>query len=381
MSDSQVSIKRVTTPSELEEFIRFQFRLYRDDPNWVPPLLSERRDHFAAHKNPFFEHAAVQLFLARRDGNVVGRIAAIDDQIHPQVWDENIGFFGEFESIDDVSVASALVNAAADWLTQRGREAMRGPMNLNINDECALLVDGFDGPPVIMMPYNPPYYGQLLEGSGLAKIKDIYAYKVDIARFGPNLENLPERVKRVARVAQERHGITVRKIDRKHLHEEAELIKPIYRQAWSENWGAVPMTDGEFDHLVDALAIVVDEELCYIAFRGDEPIGCSITLPDFNQVAAKMNGRLFPFGWFHFLLGRKKIDGLRVLIMGVQKDYRLKGVESLFYQETCRVAVRKGYEWAEMSWILEDNYNVRRGIEMMGGEIYRTYRFYQKDVG
>jgi len=381
MSDSRVNIERVTTPRELEEFIRFQFRLYRDDPNWVPPLLSERRDHFAAHKNPFFEHAAAQLFLARRDGNVVGRIAAIDDQIHPQVWDENIGFFGEFESIDDVSVASALVNAATDWLAQRGREAMRGPMNLNINDECALLVDGFDGPPVIMMPYNPPYYGQLLESSGLAKIKDIHAYKVDIARFGPNLENLPERVKRVARVAQERHGITVRKIDGKHLHEEAELIKPIYRQAWSENWGAVPMTDGEFDHLVDALAMVVDEELCYIAFHGDEPIGCSITLPDFNQVAAKMNGRLFPFGWFHFLFGRKRIDGLRVLIMGVQKDYRLKGVESLFYQETCRVAVRKGYEWAEMSWILEDNYNVRRGIEMMGGEIYRTYRFYQKDVG
>jgi hypothetical protein len=208
MSDSQVRIERVTTPKELEEFIRFQFHLYRDDPYWVPPLLSERREHFAAHKNPFFEHAAVQLFLARRDGAVVGRIAAIDDQIHPQVWAENTGFFGEFECIEDAPVANALVNAAADWLAERGREAMRGPMNLNINDECALLVDGFDGPPVIMMPYNPSYYGELLERCGLEKIKDIYAYKVDIARFGPNLENLPERVKRVARIAPPRGSRT-----------------------------------------------------------------------------------------------------------------------------------------------------------------------------
>jgi len=232
-----------------------------------------------------------------------------------------------------------------------------------------------------MMPYNPPYYAEILEECGLEKIKDLYAYKVDIARFGPNLENLPERVKRVARLAQERHGITVRHMNLKRLHEEAELIKPIYRQAWSENWGAVPMTDSEFDHLVDNLGMIADEELCYLAFQGDQAIGCSITLPDFNQIAAKMKGHLFPFGWFYFLFGRKRITGLRVLIMGVQKEHRLKGVESLFYQETCRVAVRKGYEWAEMSWILEDNYNVRRGIEMMGGEIYRTYRFYQKDIG
>jgi len=381
MSDTQIHIQRVTTPRELEDFIRFQFRLYRNDPYWVPPLLSERRDHFSPAKNPFFEHAAMQLFVAKRGDETVGRIAAIDDQIHPQMWDENIGFFGEFEAIDDQAVAQALVDAAANWLAKRGRGAMRGPMNLNINDECALLVDGFDGPPVIMMPYNPPYYATLLECCGLQKIKDLYAYKVDIRSFGPNMENLPERVKRVARIAQERHGISVRHFDLKRLHEEVELIKPIYRQAWSRNWGAVPMTDAEFDHLAENLAMIADEELCYIAFHQGQAIGCSVTLPDLNQVAAKMKGRLFPFGWFHFVFGRRKIKGLRVLIMGVLEEYRLKGVESLFYLETCRAAVRKGFEWAEMSWILEDNYNVRRGIEMMGGEIYRTYRFYEKDIG
>jgi len=381
MADAQVQIEQVTTPRELEAFIRFQFHLYRDDPFWVPPLLSERRDHFSTEKNPFFEHAAAQLFVAKRGGEIVGRIAAIDDDIHRQVWNENLGFFGEFEAINDEAVAQALVGAASDWLVARGRAAIRGPMNLNINDECGLLVDGFDGAPVVMMPYNPAYYVTLLEGCGLAKIKDLYAYKADISRFGPNLENLPERVKRVAKIAQERYGISVRKIVRKRLDAEVELIKPVYRQAWAQNWGALPMTDAEFDHLVDNLGMIVDEDLCYLAFDGDRPIGCSVTLPDLNQIAAKMKGRLFPFGWYHFLFGRRNVTGLRVLIMGVLQEYRLKGVEALFYQETCRAAVQKGFEWAEMSWILEDNYNVRRGIEMMGGEIYRTYRFYERAIG
>ncbi len=380
MSDAELRIEPVTTQRELEAFIRFQFHLYRDDPFWVPPLLSERRDHFSTEKNPFFAHATAQLWVAKRGDEIVGRIAAIDDEIHRQVWNDNLGFFGEFEAVNDQAVAQALLEAASHWLGVRGRTAMRGPMNLNINDECGLLVDGFDGRPVVMMPYNPPYYAPLLEAYGLTKAKDLYAYKVDVARFGPDLENLPARVKRVAKTAQERYGIRVRKLVRKRLDEEVDLIKPIYREAWAQNWGAVPMTDAEFDHLAHDLAMIVDDDLCYLAFDGDRPIGCSITLPDLNQIAVKMKGRLFPFGWYHYLFGRRNITGLRVLIMGVLQEYRLKGVEALFYQETCRVAVKKGFEWAEMSWILEDNYNVRRGIEMMGGEIYRTYRIYEKPI-
>jgi hypothetical protein len=380
MSEAVLCIEPVTTQRELEAFIRFQFHLYRDDPYWVPPLLSERRDHFSTKKNPFFEHAAAQLWVAKRGDEIVGRIAAIDDEMHRQVWNDNLGFFGEFETINDQAVAQALLGAASHWLAARGRTAMRGPMNLNINDECGLLVDGFDGRPVVMMPYNPPYYAPLLEEYGLAKAKDLYAYKVDIARFGPELENLPARVKRVAKIAQDRYGIRVRKLVRKRLDEEVDLIKPVYREAWAQNWGAVPMTDAEFDHLAHNLAMIVDDDLCYLAFEGDRPIGCSITLPDLNQVAAKMKGGLFPFGWYHYLFGRRNITGLRVLIMGVLQEHRLKGVEALFYQETCRAAVKKGFEWAEMSWILEDNYNIRRGIEMMGGEIYRTYRFYEKPI-
>lgn len=373
---SKVHIEAVQNRKELKEVVLFPFRLYRDDPNWVPPLIGERMQHYDPAHNPFFQHAEMQVFRALRNGETVGTIAAIADEMHLKVWGEPVGFFGLFECIEDDAVAAALFDAARRWLAERGREVMRGPMNLNINDECGMLVEGFDGPPVIMMSYNPPYYPPMLEHYGFTKAKDIHAYKVDIARYGPNLGNIPEKIARVARIARERYGVTMRHVRLDRLAEEVELIKPIYRQAWSKNWGAIPMTDAEFDYLAAALKPVVDPELTYIAFLDDQPIGVFLTLPDYCQVAQHLNGRLFPIGWAKYLWYKRKITGVRVLIMGVLEEHRLKGVESLFYQEGCRVAVRKGYRWAEFSWILEDNYRVIRDIETMGGRRYRTYRFY-----
>ena len=253
---------------------------------------------------------------------------------------------------------------------------MRGPVNLNINDEVGLLIDGFDGRPVIMMTYNPPYYQTFMEDYGLVKAKDLYAYIVDIASFGPNLENVPPRVSRVARIARERYGVQVRPLDFDRFEEEVELVKPIYRKAWSENWSALPMTDGEFTTLANNLRQIADPALVYLGFIDGRVVGWFIGLPDYNQVVYHLNGRLFPIGWAKFLWYRRKITGFRVLIMGVLEEHRLKGVESLFYEEVSRAAVRKGYQWVEMSLILEDNYKISRAIETLGGKIYRTYRIY-----
>jgi len=300
--------------------------------------------------------------------------------VHPQVWHEPVGFFGEFEVIEDYAVAEALFSAARTWLAARGREVMRGPMNLNINDECGLLVDGFDGSPVIMMTYNHRYYQTFIEQYGFIKAKDLHAYKVDIGGYGQDLANLPLQISRVARIAQERYGVKMRHISVARLDKELEFLKPIHRAAWNKNWGALPMTDAEFSYLAGNLKQVVDEDLTYLAFIDDQPIGVFVAIPDYNQVALHLNGRLFPIGWAKFLWYKRKITGLRVLIMGVLEEHRLKGVESLFYQEAVRVAVRKGYQWAEMSWILEDNYKVKRGIENLGGKIYRTYRLYDLPI-
>lgn len=376
MSATDVRIEPVTIRRELESFIKFPFKLYRSHPYWVPPLIGERFKHFDPDRNPFYEHAEVQLFRAMRAGKTVGTIAAIADELHVKVWQEPVGFFGEFEVVEDYDVASALLSAARQWLARRGREIMRGPMNLNIVEEVGLLIDGFDGRPVIMMTYNPPYYQTFMEGYGLVKAKDLYAYIVDIASFGPNLENLPPRVSRVARIARERYGVQVRPLDFDRFEEEVELVKPIYNEAWSKNWGALPLTDREFTTLANSLRQIADPALVYLGFIDGRAVGCFLGLPDYNQVAYHLNGRLFPIGWAKFLWYRRKITGFRAWAMGVLEEHRLKGVESLFYEEVSRAAVRKGYQWVEMSWILEDNYKISRAIETLGGKIYRTYRIY-----
>jgi len=376
MAASDIRIEPVTDQRGLRAFIMFPFELYRSDKYWVPPLIGERFKHFDPHHNPFYEHAAVQLFRALRGGKTVGTIAAIDDPLHPKIWGEPVGFFGEFEVIEDYEVAAKLFTAAREWLASRGREIMRGPMNLNINEEIGLLIEGFDGCPVIMMTYNPRYYQTLLERYGFVKAKDLYAYKTEIGDGASQAVSLPEQVTRAARIAQERHHVQMRPLDMAHFWDDVELVKPIYRAAWSKNWGALPMTDREFANLANNLRQVLDPELAYLAFINGQAVGCFVALPDYNQVAYHLKGRLFPIGWLKFLWYKRKINGLRVLIMGVLEEHRLKGIEALFYQQAYRVALPKGYKWAEMSWILEDNYNVSRGIEMMGGKVYRKYRLY-----
>jgi len=374
---SLVRVESVTTKRQKKEFIMFPFWLYRKhlrDPYWVPPLISEREEFFDPQRNPFYEHAEVELFLARRDdGQVVGTIAAVLNENHNAVHNEKTGFFGIFETVEDYEVAEALLSTARDWVAARGMERLRGPANFDVNAEYGLLVDGFDSPPVIMMTYNPRYYVDFIERFGFEKAMDLYAYRLKTRYF---IENMPPKVKRVAEVARKRYGVVVRKVDMGRFNEEIEKIKHVYNSAWLKNWGAIPMTDAEFEHLALALKQIADPDLLFIAEINGEPVGVSVGLPDLNQCLLHMNGRLFPCGWITFLRYQRKIDGMRLLIMGVLEEHHLKGIESLFYLETAKNAIAKGYETCEMSWILENNYKIRRGIESLGGKIYKTYRIY-----
>ncbi len=380
MADS-LQIVPVHDRRGVREVVMFPFWLYRSDPCWVPPLIGDRIKHYDPEHNPFFEHAEMQLFRAVRDGRTVGTIAAIADRVHPEVWNEPVGFFGVFEVIEDYAVAKALFDAAGAWLLARGLRVMRGPMNLNINDECALLLDPYDKQPYVMMAYNKPYYRDFIERYGFAKAKDLYSFETEIYQFGTNPDEIPAQIVRLANIATKRYGVRMRNLNLRHLADDVELIKPIHREAWSKNWGALPMTDAEFSFLADELKAVVDPDLTYLAFIGDEPVGCFISLPNVNEILPYAKGRLWPFGWAKLLLHQKEIRSMRVLIMGVKEEHRLKGIDALFYYRACEVAYAKGYRRAEMSWILEDNYNVIRGIERMGGQISRTYRIYDKALG
>lgn len=328
-------------------------------------------------KNPFFEHADAQYFLAERSGGakptVVGRIAAVHNRAHNAFHEDTVGFFGFFDAIDEQRVADVLFEAAAGWLRQRGLTVMRGPASFSTNDECGLLVDGLDTPPTILTPYTPPYYVGLLEHAGFAKARDLYMYQtVD--------NQLPERLVRGAQLIAQRQKITLRSIDMKHFDAEVERIKQIYNTAWERNWGFVPMTDREIDHLAKELKPVVDPTLVVFAERDGETIGFAVALPDLN-VALKTNpsGRLVP-GIIKILWAARKIPRIRILLLGLLKDYRRSGADALMYHWIWEKGYARGYRWAESGWILEDNVAMNNGMLRLGFERYKTLRLYDRNL-
>lgn len=371
-----VNIEEVDGAGSKNEFIRFPWKVYQGNPHWVPPLKSEVKFLLNEEKNPFFHHAEAACFLARRNGKTVGRIAAIIDRNHINIHNEQAGFFGYFECLPDSAVARKLLDTAAGWLKERGIEIMRGPMNPSTNNECGFLVEGFDSPPMIMMTYTPAYYLDYMERCGLTKARDLYAYIVivrDVAAGG-RLEKLASAVK--ARVP----GLTVRPANMKQFQREVESVKEIYNSAWSHNWGFVPMTDAETGSMAKRLKPLIVPELMIMAEVNGKPAAFFVAVPDYNQVLGKINGRLGPVGLAKFLWYSRKISDIRVITMGVKEEYRKKGIEGLLYLESFKAAVKKGYERAEMSWILEDNVLVQRGCELMGGKLYKKYRIYEKKI-
>jgi GNAT superfamily N-acetyltransferase len=371
-----VNIEEVLDESGMNEFIRFPWKVYQGNPNWVPPLKSEVKSILSEKRNPFFHHAEVACFLARKNGVTLGRIAAIIDRNHIKFHNEPAGFFGFFECLPDCAVARELLCSAASWLKERGIEIMRGPMNPSTNDECGFLLEGFDSPPMIMMTYTPAYYLDYMERCGLTKSKDLYAYIVvikDVAAGG-RLEKLASAVK--SRIP----GLTVRPADMKRFQQEVEAVKVIYNSAWSRNWGFVPMTDAETESMAKKLKPLIVPELMIMAEMNGKPAAFFVAVPDYNQVLGKVNGRLDPLGIAKFLWYSRKISDIRILTMGVKEEYRKKGIEGLLYLEAFKAAMKKGYGRAEMSWILEDNVLMQRGCELMGGKLYKKYRIYEKNI-
>lgn len=370
-----MQIDLVSNNHDLDQFIRFPWKIYAGDKNWVPPLISEVK-FILSEKNPFFQHAEAAYFLARKKGEVVGRIAAIIDRNHINIHNEQAGFFGFFECIPDFEVAKRLMETAEDWLKKKDIEIMRGPMNPSANDECGFLVEGFDSPPMIMMTYTPKYYLDYMERYGLVKAKDLFAYMVIVDDVA-----VVDRLERLSRGVHKRvPGLAVRPANMKKFDRELEIIKDIYNSAWSKNWGFVPMTDEEIDSMAKRLKPLIVSDLLIIAEVDGKPAAFFMVVPDYNEVLQKIDGKLFPFGVFKFLWYSRKIAGIRGITLGVKEEYRRKGIEGLLYLESFRAAKRRGYKRAEMSWILEDNYLVQKGCELMGGKLYKKYRIYEKKI-
>jgi hypothetical protein len=370
-------LREITTRRDIERFIRFPWKIYKNDKNWVPPLIAERRELLNPQKNPFFEHAEVKLYMAADEaGNELGRIAGIVNHNHIRTHGEKTGFFGLFECVDHQAAAGCLLDAAAGFLRSRGMETMRGPENLSVNDDIGLLIQGFNTPPMIMMPHNPPYYERLIENYGFRKAMDLFAY------YGEFREGrIAEQVARGAEIVGRRQHFTIRPLRMNDFDAELERIHAVYTSAWEDNWGAVAMTDHEFDHLAKSLKGVLDPDLCLIAEVAGEVAGFSLALPDYNQILIRLNGRLLPLGIFKFLYHKRRIDALRILTMGVIRKHRHKGIDSCFYFETYKRALAKGIWRGEMSWILENNVIMNRIVANIGFTIYKKYRLYDFSLG
>jgi len=369
-----IRIEKVRTRKELKKFIFFPWRVYKDDPNWIPPLVMDMKERLSKKKNPFFEHADMALFLAYKDNEITGRIAAILDESHNEFHDEKIVFFGHYESFNDIDTATSLLDTVAQWGKEKGMEVLRGPVNPSMNDECALLIDGFDSPPTVMMTYNPPFYIDLMEKYGLNKAKDLYAF------FMNKEHKTIEKVQKIVDKIRKGTSVTLRRVNLKKIGEEAEKIKSVYNNAWERNWGFVPWTEKEMDHMAKKLKLVADPALIILAEDKGKPVGFAFGFPNLNEVIKRINGRLTPLGIIKFLYYRNKIKGMRAVVFGVLKEYRMVGISYLLYSELEKNARERGYEWGETSWQLEDNEPINRFAESIGGKIYKRYRIFEKGI-
>ncbi|HEX3174030.1 MAG TPA: hypothetical protein VHQ43_07415 [Solirubrobacterales bacterium] len=377
---AELTIRPVRSRRELKRFVKVPFRLHRDSEQWVPPLIYERMEFLNRKKNPWFEHGEAEYFLAECDREPVGRITAqIDER-----WDETQGgsdaMFGFFETVDDSAVAAALLDAATEWARARGRSRILGPMDFTTNDEIGILIEGHELRPMILENWHPPHYRSLLEGQGFAKAMDLLMWELELGSLKEG-ERFDPAIHEAAKKALDDEGVTIRNIDKGDLEREMRLFTPVYNDAWSDNWGFVPPTDAEIAFHAKILKQVLDEDWAYIAERDGEAVGAALTLPDINQVLARLNGRLLPFGWLKFLLGRPKIDRLRVFALGVKRDYRHTGVAAGLYLKHLETAHKPGaIEGGEMGWILETNGPMNRAMEGMGGEVVKKYRVFEKTI-
>lgn len=374
-----VVVQPVAGRRDLREFIELPFRLHATSPYWVPPLRFERRQFLNRKRNVFFRHGDAELFLARRDGRVVGRISAqVNARFDAQHTDEpSTGMFGFLEFEDDPEAVAALLDAAAAWVRAQGRERMLGPMDFTMNDEAGLLIEGFDREAVIKQPWHPPYYQRILEELGLQKAMDLFMWELKIS----DRASIRPIIFRLADDVEPKYGITLRKMSRLRLRKEMDLFADVYNAAWRNNWDFVPYGEEDLDFLASELQLVFDKDWFMIAEGPEgETVGAAITIPDINMVLKKMHGRIFPFGWWYYLRRKKIMTRCRVSFLGVKPEFQHTGIAAKMYVEHFDMAEATNVKWGEMGWILETNTAMNRGMEAMGGRIVKKYRVYERPV-
>lgn len=372
----EVRCDPVTTRRDKSEFLNLERQLYQDDPNWVPPLWQHRREMVGFKYHPFYEDADREVFLARRGDQVVGRIVAIVNHGHNRRYDEQRGFFGFFECRDDAEASHELFAAASRWLKERGMTDLRGPVNPSLNYDCGLLVDGFDSPPTFMIPYNHDYYGRLVEGFGFEKVQDLFSYEAHI----DILDDLDPKLKFVIDEATKRFNVECRPIDQRRFKEDVRTFLEIYNLSLQQTWGYVPMSGAEIDHQGKGLKYLLVPQLTSIAEIDGQPVGAGFGLLDFNQIIKEIDGRLFPFGWLKLLLGKKKIDRLRLISTNVLPEYQKWGLGLVTLARVLPAAIAHGIQIGEFSWVLESNSLSRGTIERGGARRSKIHRIYDRSL-
>ncbi|HMB82397.1 MAG TPA: hypothetical protein VKI43_20115 [Vicinamibacterales bacterium] len=366
-----LTVRPVSNRSEFRRFIDYAYERNANDPHWVPPLRMAEHERLTPKKNPFFAHADVELLIAWRGATAAGRIAAIDDRLHNETHHDNTAMFGFFEA-DDADTARALLGAVEDWARARGRARVRGPINPSLNESAGLLVDGFDTDPMLMMPHNPPEYGAHIEAAGYRKVKDLFAWLYEFDGEPP-----PVIAKLAARL-REKSRIVVRPLNLKEFTGEVERLRVIYCGAWERNWGFVAPTPDEFKRLASELKPIFDTRCAVLAEVDGKPVACAVAVPDINQALKGTSGRLFPSALFRLLFRARYVNQIRLLLLGVDADYRSLGIYPLLLFELHRQVKGGPYRRAEFSWVLEDNRDINQPAEMAGAKHYKTYRIYEK---
>jgi GNAT superfamily N-acetyltransferase len=368
-----VNVVHVGSRRDLKEFIELPYEKYADHPVWVPPLRVDEWAQFNPKKNPALEHLEIDLFLARDDGKIVGRVGAIINHRHDDLYGKDVAFFGFFEARDQ-ETAAALLNRVEDWAKEHRRGLIRGPVNPTLNDPCGFQIDAFDSLPYLLTPYSPAEYVDYMEYLGFDKAKDLLAWRVDLVNADwSRLARISERIKR-------RANIKIRQLDLTRFEQEADTILRIYRASWEHNWGFVAPTDAEFRTAANQMKMILKPSLVRFGDIDGESVAFSVTLPDINQVLKKLNGRLFPTGLIRLLLGRRKISRVRMPLLGVLPEYRKLGIFAPLITESIQSARTFGFTEGECSWTLEDNSDISRAIQATGGTVYKTFRLFQKQV-
>lgn len=374
----KIDIIKVESESLKRKFIEFPYELYKGNENWVEPLRFDVKNNLDVKKNPFYSHSKIALWIAEKNGRIAGRIAGIINDNHNEFHKDKTGFFGFFDCINDKKVSRLLFDKASEFIKEYGMDTLRGPVSPSTNDECGLLIDGFDKPPVMLMPYNPEYYADLVEDYGFKKAKDLLAFWItpEVVKD----EKMMSKLDRIAEMIIKKENLTIRNLNLKDFDNEVQKVREVYNDAWEKNWGFVPMTVDEFKYVAKSLKLIADPDYIEFAEIDGHPVGFSLALPDVNQAIKGLNGKLMPFGFIKFLLNKKKINQLRVLIMGLKKDYQKKGIDAIFYRNIIKAGYRKGLKGAEISWILEDNYAMKQTTEKLGASVYKTFRIFDKNI-